>query len=145
MQAITIQQPYAHLIALPDDDNRAKRVENRTWPTGYRGPLAIHAGKGMNYLRHGDKERYPNMAFGAIVAVATLAECFRMDDIAQSASALRRFPWLKGHEHVEGPFCWVLTEVRALKTPYFCAGKQGLWQPSREMGEAINGHPHDAR
>lgn len=31
MKALTIFQPYAHLICLPGDDDRSKRVENRTW------------------------------------------------------------------------------------------------------------------
>ena len=45
MQAITICQPYASLIigwpAMPPEI--LKRVENRTWPTRYRGPLVIDA------------------------------------------------------------------------------------------------------
>jgi len=45
MKALTISQPYASLIASGE-----KWVENRSWPTGYRGPLAIHAGKGTQYL-----------------------------------------------------------------------------------------------
>lgn len=39
MYALTIKQPWASAIVLG-----LKSVENRTWPTGYRGPLAIHAG-----------------------------------------------------------------------------------------------------
>ena len=40
MKALTIQQPWASLIASGD-----KLYETRTWPTKYRGPIAIHAGK----------------------------------------------------------------------------------------------------
>jgi hypothetical protein len=40
VKAITLQQPWASLIALG-----AKSVETRSWSTAYRGPLAIHAGK----------------------------------------------------------------------------------------------------
>lgn len=40
MKALTIQQPWAMLIALG-----AKKIETRSWKTNYRGPLAIHAGK----------------------------------------------------------------------------------------------------
>ncbi len=42
MKAITLTQPYASLVALG-----AKRIETRSWPTKYRGPLAIHAGAGL--------------------------------------------------------------------------------------------------
>ena len=45
MKALTICQPYPHLIMLGE-----KPVENRTWATSYRGPLAIHAGKSRQWL-----------------------------------------------------------------------------------------------
>lgn len=38
MKAITLWQPYASLIACG-----AKKHETRSWATGYRGPIAIHA------------------------------------------------------------------------------------------------------
>lgn len=38
MRALTIRQPWASLIIAGMKD-----VENRTWPTKHRGPLAIHA------------------------------------------------------------------------------------------------------
>lgn len=55
MKALTVQQPYAHLIALPDDHPDAKRVENRVWATSYVDPVAIHAGKGDAAAR-GERE-----------------------------------------------------------------------------------------
>jgi activating signal cointegrator 1 len=42
MKALTLTQPYASLIAIG-----AKKIETRSWSTAYRGPLAIHAGKGL--------------------------------------------------------------------------------------------------
>lgn len=131
MKALTICQPYAHLICLPDDHEDAKRVENRTWATDYHGPLAIHAGKSKGYMVPGDLERYPNMVFGAIIGVAELRGCVR---ISQSGSAplvphwaLRNWPWLTAHKHTEGPVCWVLAEVRRLEHPVVCRGSMGLW------------------
>ena len=40
MKALSIMQPWAWLIA-----NGHKDIENRSWPTRYRGPVLIHAGK----------------------------------------------------------------------------------------------------
>ena len=40
MKALSIRQPWAWLIA-----NGYKDVENRSWPTRFRGPFLIHAGK----------------------------------------------------------------------------------------------------
>ena len=38
MKAISLHQPWASLVALG-----VKTLETRSWSTGYRGPLAIHA------------------------------------------------------------------------------------------------------
>lgn len=40
--ALSIRQPWAWLIV-----NGFKDVENRTWPTKFRGPVWIHAGQTM--------------------------------------------------------------------------------------------------
>jgi hypothetical protein len=46
MKALTLTQPWATLIAVG-----AKTIETRSWGTGYRGPLAIHAAKGFGELK----------------------------------------------------------------------------------------------
>lgn len=40
--ALSIRQPWAWAII-----NAGKDIENRDWPTRYRGPVCIHASKGM--------------------------------------------------------------------------------------------------
>lgn len=42
MKTITLTQPWATLVAIG-----AKKIETRSWSTAYRGPLAIHAAKGL--------------------------------------------------------------------------------------------------
>jgi hypothetical protein len=42
VKAITLTQPWASLVALG-----AKKIETRSWATSYRGPLMIHAAKGL--------------------------------------------------------------------------------------------------
>lgn len=42
MRGLTLTQPWATLIA-----QGAKQIETRPWATSYRGPLAIHAAKGL--------------------------------------------------------------------------------------------------
>ena len=42
MKALSIRQPWAWLIV-----NGHKDIENRSWPTRFRGPVLIHAAKGM--------------------------------------------------------------------------------------------------
>lgn len=121
--ALTICQPYAHLIAIGE-----KPIENRTWPTHHRGPLAIHAGKSRSWLDDGDEARYPGMAFGAVVAIATLDDCVRIEDLREP---------LRHHEHANGPWCWVLRDVRPLRTPVVARGAQGLWFLTSEVAASI--------
>jgi hypothetical protein len=140
MKALTICQPYAHLICLPDDDDRAKRVENRTWSTDYRGPLLIHAGKSRKFLS-GDNYGIPmeSMDFGSVIGVCQLSECFKFDDEPSWQSegipenVLRRFKWLGCHKHVEGPFCFVLTRVRRFEKPIPYRGAQGFFEVPKEI------------
>ena len=42
MKALSIRQPWAWLII-----NAGKDIENRSWPTRFRGRFLIHAGKAM--------------------------------------------------------------------------------------------------
>jgi activating signal cointegrator 1 len=128
VKAITICQPFAHLIL-----RGKKRVENRTWFTGYRGPLYIHAGKSRDWLSLDRNEamdveyKIPvaEMAFGAVVAVATLAACVHIDRVGTGYLA-QKYPWLEEHEHTEGPWCFILEGVRPIG-PWPWRGEQGLF------------------
>lgn len=121
MKALTICQPYAHLIL-----QGRKTCENRTWYTPYRGPLYIHAGKSRDWLDADDNYgiSIPDMAFGAVIAIAELVACVRDDE--------RMLPrWLDGmsteqREHVQGPYCWFLDRVRPVG-PWPWRGAQRLW------------------
>lgn len=128
MKALTICQPYANLIAFGQ-----KRVENRTWPTNYRGRLLIHAGKSREWLDDdgdGMDRRYgldiAEMPFGAVVAVATLVECASYGRI-EMKDFDREYPWLREHEHTEGPWCWILADVERLAKPFPARGALGLF------------------
>lgn len=41
-RVLTLTQPWATLVAIG-----AKKIETRSWPTSYRGPLLIHAASGL--------------------------------------------------------------------------------------------------
>ena len=49
MRALSIRQPWASLIL-----KAGKNIENRDWPTKYRGRILIHAAKGMTRAEHED-------------------------------------------------------------------------------------------
>lgn len=123
MYALTIIQPYAHLIAIGE-----KKVENRTWrPPHFRGPLAIHAGKSKGVLSPTDIRRYPDMAYGAVVAVAWRVTPVRLANLPEG------YEWVVDHPHSFGPICWVLEEVKRLDKPIPCQGRQKLWRLPHEV------------
>jgi len=135
MKALTICQPYPHLIMIGD-----KPVENRTWPTRYRGLLAIHAGKSREWLGAGDEARAAAagtpLVFGAIVAVCTLADCLRVADI-EAGKFDERYPQLRSRAHCYGPWCWVLTDVQRLVLPVPWRGAQGLFEVQGAVIDAL--------
>ncbi len=127
VKALTISQPFASLIA-----NGEKFVENRVWECRYRGPLAIHAGKGTQYLDRQELKEYPH---GGIVAIADLVACVELEAVRLRARAACHVLEVNrvdvdeflNHEHTEGPWCWVLQNVRPCEfVP--CRGAQGLWE-----------------
>jgi hypothetical protein len=129
VKAITICQPYAHLIA-----TGRKVCENRTWYTPHRGPLAIHAGKSRAWLDcdkgedvdHGSGIKVSEMAFGAIVAVADLINCIHIDNklIVEALATMTD----EQRDHVNGPWCFILDNVRPLKSPIAYRGAQLLFE-----------------
>ena len=49
MKALSIRQPWAWLIV-----NGHKDIENRSWPTRFRGEFLVHASKGMTRAEYDD-------------------------------------------------------------------------------------------
>jgi hypothetical protein len=132
MKALTTSQPYASLIA-----DLEKWVENRIWETSVRGWIAIHAGKGSQYLDKAELNNYPT---GAIVAVAKLTACLRLQPAGHREESLIAIPgtnksWKQfyRHPHTEGPFCLILEHTVKLITPIPCAGAMKFWNVLPEV------------
>lgn len=80
MRALSILQPWAWLIV-----NGPKDVENRGWPTRYRGRFLVHAGKRWGREQREDLARvraqFPHLILpdtfdcGGIVGAATIVDC----------------------------------------------------------------------
>jgi hypothetical protein len=98
MKALSVRQPWAWLIC-----NAGKDIENREWPTNFRGRVLIHAGKTMTKADYeactlfiADMRstwRLPaydvlKKECGGIVGVATITEC-----VNESASPWFCGPW----------------------------------------------------
>lgn len=135
LTALTIHQPWAWAIF------HGKSVENRTWPTSYRGPLLIHAGKTREWYDREDaadwREWYgvslpgwDSLPKGAIVGRVTLVDCVRADPNRPFFAPGRGpCPW------AEGPWLWVLADPVEFATPVPYRGAQGLFQvPASVLG-----------
>lgn len=134
MKALTVSQPFASLIARGE-----KFVENRVWGVEYRGLLAIHAGKGTQYLARRELAEYPTQA---VVAVATLRTCLMLNHARRSLArgqvpilaerqdglTLENLQRILAHEYTEGPWCFVLEWIRPFARPIAAKGRMGLWE-----------------
>lgn len=141
MRALTIQQPYAHLIVtcqtdLPEGAYQ-KRFENRVTKINRRGQIAIHAGVSTRWFRYGDwpkvvkkRSEAPGMMFGAIVGLADIVDCVEITSIAGQRLALR-------HHHVSGPWVYCLGNVRRLTQPVSAKGSLGFWNVGGEIEQAV--------
>ncbi len=92
MKALSIRQPWAWLIV-----HGPKRIENRGWPTAFRGTFLIHAAKGMTnreYLEAAQMAKdlgvtvppMDELPRGGIVGKATLSSC----------GVISEDPWFSG-------------------------------------------------
>ncbi len=133
MKMLTICQPYADLILLPDSHPEHKRTENRRWHTSYHGPLLIHAGKSREWMEEDDDRpgheiyglRIADIVFGAILGVVEQVACYPVIDI-RAGHIPHDWLWLMNHQHVEGPYCHVYQNVRRFAVPIPYKGAQGF-------------------
>ncbi|MFE7268179.1 ASCH domain-containing protein [Streptomyces sp. NPDC057592] len=129
MRALTIRQPWAAAIIHGD-----KRVENRVWPSRYRGVVLLHAGKTLD--RHisplvAAAVRGLQLERGAVLGIARIADCHPDDGQCT--------PWSRtGHFH------HVLTEVTSLPLPVPWPGSQGLWVPPTTLLDRVREQLDDA-
>lgn len=112
MKCLSVQQPWAHAII-----HLEKRIENRTWRTNHRGPLAIHASKSRGRLGdlaamglHESPEEA--MAFGAVIGIVEVLDCV---PLAEASGP-----------YAEGPWCWLLGSPLAI-TPFAYRGRTLLF------------------
>jgi len=121
IKALSIRQPWAWLIV-----NGFKDIENREWPTRYRGRFQVHAGKTMTRGDYDacrlfcssigfDISRIPSphdLRLGGIVGEAEIVDCV---DVSDS-------PWFVGSNG------FVLRSPKV--TPFVsCRGALGFFDP----------------
>jgi ASCH domain. len=122
MKVLSVRQPWAWALIFGGKD-----IENRYWTTKYRGPIAIHASKGLTRKEFEIAKEYmleiiprvPNMDEldrGAIIGIVDLV------DITQNTDS----PWFEGPDIFgKENFGWVVTNPRPV-VPKFYTGGLGL-------------------
>lgn len=130
LRALTIKQPWASLLV-----HGIKTVENRSWTTAYRGPIAIHAGAsrernaaqmiadclGRELTKH-ERVRWlldADLPHGQVLGVVDLLDVVPVEQTHQQES-----PW------VLGPWCWRVRARQQFQPDArpTVAGKLGLWK-----------------
>ena len=143
MKAITLYEPWAWLIALEQ-----KKIETRSWPTSYRGPIAIHVAKKPVYRQFPMIRQEPfrsalrplaglcetcdfDLALSAIdwhhghvIAVADLVACVEM---TPALIAMVDDPERSFGDYEPGRWMWLLEHVRRID-PVPARGRQRLWE-----------------
>jgi hypothetical protein len=128
MKALSLTQPMAWAIF------HGKDVENRTWPTKFRGRVMIHASKGF------DKHHYNLIALGglavlldeplpepadfvheAIIGEVDIIDCkYRVGDEIDSLYSI----WA-----MRGQYGFVLANPQLYEKPIPCRGFLGFFEP----------------
>lgn len=140
MKAISLWQPWATLVA-----HGLKHFETRSWYTGYRGTIAIHAAKrparydelngvitqglfGIGY------QRLNELPYGCVVCTTILVDCEPTARVVERtffkeiAATERHFG-----DFAPGRFAWQLdTPIRMADIP--ARGSQGFWEWQPEGG-----------
>lgn len=115
MKALSLIQPWATLIM----DGR-KTCETRSWPTRWRGKVAIHSSKKIDKFACQDFGYDPKMLpTGSILGTAIIANC------VQFPSELV-LPDMYGN-YEDGRFGFILTDVELFLEPIPARGALGLW------------------
>lgn len=135
--ALTLTQPWATLVA-----HGHKKVETRSWPTAYRGPLVIHAAKSLPPSVRSAVNTEPLRSLLARLGIlhqlddlprgCGLATCELVDCVPTEA-------WITGNlrltdaerafgDYTPGRYAWLFDHVTPFPEPVPAQGALGLWR-----------------
>ena len=165
IKSLTLTEPWAELIAIG-----AKKLETRSWPTEYRGPLAIHSSLKFpvqaeelcdeepfyttltengfqKHLLSGRKTRNAwKFPTGHVVAVVWLEDVYRLPPVIFHEQ-LPLEPELSFGNFAPGRFVWSLPMMYRPLAPIKATGAYGLWdwQPPVSFWDEVQSRLDDER
>lgn len=145
MKTISLWNPWAHLVVVG-----AKRYETRSWPTRYRGPVAIHAAKKWTgelqrlvattpFRYWWEDEPFTAKGCGEIIGVVNLVDCVPAESVPaelarlndrkgiSNEALLRNLEQICFGDFTAGRWAWKLEQPRRLKKFVKTRGFQGFW------------------
>lgn len=141
IKGLTVLDPWASMLGII----KCKRLETRSWYTNYRGPIAIHASKGIIPKKElrclFEKNREIYKAFkefykveplqvsleryfhrGHIIAIGNLVDVWEITVENQPPE-----PEFSFGDFTPGRYAWEIDNVKTLGTPIPVLGQQRLW------------------
>ncbi len=153
MKVITVKQPWAYMICTPRQDNPyigIKDIENRTWPTKFRGKVLIHAGlspqkgfyKDFVPTWHSFTEDQKRIIIqgsgirGAIIGSVEIVDCvINYPSIWAETSEFSPYT-VKGLKPI---YNWVLANPILFEKPILnVKGKLSFWEPEEWVKNELN-------
>ncbi len=145
MKCISLWQPWASLLVLG-----SKQVETRSWSTGYRGPLLIHASKRKNIgelvqllcdwefihfqealrpLGNGPVAIQTSLPFGAIIGQVELVDCLPTESLKANLEPSER----SFGNFAPGRFGWIMANPVLFEQAIPYKGSQGFFNVPDEL------------
>ena len=129
MKALTVQQPWASAIVAGD-----KRVENRSWPTSFRGRIVIHAGGRVDPAGAAALAAagvvVGEAPGGALIGSVEIVDCVRVAERSLFDADV-------DDPLATGPWCWILRNPIRFDVPIACAGQLGLWAIPDDVAQRL--------
>lgn len=122
MRALSLIEPWATLIK-----EGRKTIETRSWPSTYRGPLAIHASKTKpDRVACHEFGLYPDGMYpGTVVCIVEMTGCFKFDMFSLARIPAREIPY---GDYSRGRYGFNLQLLHVLENPIPAKGSLSIWE-----------------
>lgn len=142
LKCLSLWQPWASFVMYG-----YKMNETRSWPTNYRGDLAIQAAKNRSALADADNileeagydwadrttEGGTNWMLGSILCVVELVDCVPTEKIRGGLSRRERAMG----DYSDGRFAWLFKNTRRLKEVVPIRAYQGIFNLDPDVSEKV--------